>query len=121
MPEGFAVARHSGGERRTRGLDAALAALAGRQHGVVARRQLRALGLRDDAIDLRLRRGRLHIVHRGVYAVGHRLLSRDATFMAAVLVSGDAVLSHRSAAVLWGLIAAARRDVEISVPRSLRP
>lgn len=121
MPDAFDVDRRNGGERRTRGLDAALAALAGRQHGVVARRQLQALGLGDDAIDLRLRRGRLHAVHRGVYAVGHRVLSRDATFMAAVLVAGDAVLSHRSAAVLWGLTTAERRDVEISVPRALRP
>jgi Protein of unknown function (DUF559) len=56
-----------------------------------------------------------------VYAVGHRVLSREATFMAAVLVTGDAVLSHRSAAVLWDLTAGERRDVEISVPRALRP
>jgi predicted transcriptional regulator of viral defense system len=121
MPDPFDVDRHCGGERRTRGLDAALATLAGRQHGVVARRQLRALGLGDDAIDLRLRRGRLHTVHRGVYAVGHAITSREGTFMAAVLAGGDAVLSHRSAAALWGVIAAERQDVEISVPRALRP
>ena len=81
-----------------------MAALAGRQHGVVERGQLRALGLGDDAIDLRLREGRLHRVHAGVFAVGHAIVSRNGRWMAAVLAMGEgAVLSHRSAAAFWGL------------------
>jgi predicted transcriptional regulator of viral defense system len=47
-------------------------ALAARQHGVVTRAQLRELGMSDHAIEYRLRRGRLHRVRRGVYAVGGR-------------------------------------------------
>ncbi len=44
-------------------------------------------------------------MHRGVYAVGHLNLTRNAHFMAAVLACGDeAALSHFSAAVLWGLL-----------------
>ena len=79
--------------------DVELAALAGRQYGVVARRQL---GLGQDAIDHRCRAGRLHRVHRGVYAVGHLGLGQEARWLAAVLACGDgAVLSHRSAATLW--------------------
>jgi very-short-patch-repair endonuclease len=81
--------------------DIELAALAGRQYGVVARRQL---GLGQDAIDHRCRAGRLHRVHRGVYAVGHLGLGQEARWLAAVLACGDgAVLSHRSAATLWGI------------------
>jgi very-short-patch-repair endonuclease len=39
-----------------------------------------------------------------VFAVGHRLLMREGRWMAAVLAMGEgAVLSHRSAAALWGL------------------
>jgi hypothetical protein len=71
---------------------------------VVARYQLEALGFEETAISRRLRAGRLHQVHAGVFAVGHRLVSREGRWMAAVLAMGDgAVLSHRSAAALWGL------------------
>jgi very-short-patch-repair endonuclease len=85
--------------------DEAIAELARRQHGVLARAQLRALGVRDDAIDWQVRRRRLHRVHRAVYAVGHLNLTRNGRFMAAVLACGEeAALSHFSAAVLWGML-----------------
>ena len=84
--------------------DPELATLATRQFGVVAHRQLRALGFTDDQIDWRIRTGRLHPVHRGVYAVGHRRLKRERWWMAAVLACGpDALLSHGDGAVLWGI------------------
>src|ERR1700750_2009365 len=74
----------------------AMAVLAARQHGVVARRQLTELGLTRHEVARMLRRGRLHVVHRGVFAVGHRRLTRDGLRMAAVLAAGaGAVLSHR--------------------------
>lgn len=101
--------------------DRAIARLAGRQHGVVARRQLVALPLGAGAIDHRLRRGRLHPLHRGVYAVGHRALSREGRWMAAVLAGGNgAALSHRSAGALWGILPNARTDAEITVPVTRR-
>jgi very-short-patch-repair endonuclease len=76
--------------------------LAARQHGVVARRQLNELGLTRHAITHALASGRLHRVRRGVYAVGHRPLSREAEWLAAVLVVGrTSVLSHQSAGALW--------------------
>lgn len=82
-----------------------IAALADRQHGVVARRQLTELGLGSEAIKKRIRTGRLHGIHRGVYAVGRRRVDMRGTWLAAVLACGDgAVLSHRSAAALWGLM-----------------
>lgn len=81
-----------------------MAKLATRQHGVVAFSQLAALGLGPRAIERRLRDGRLHPLHRDVYAVGHTRLSQRGRWWAAVLAYGEgALLSHRSAAALWGL------------------
>jgi very-short-patch-repair endonuclease len=83
-----------------------IAALAERQHGVVSSAQLRAADVRQGAIELRVRRGRLHHVHRGVYAVGHSRLTQRGRLWAAVLACGGvdaAVLSHRAAAGAWDL------------------
>jgi Transcriptional regulator, AbiEi antitoxin/AbiEi antitoxin C-terminal domain/Protein of unknown function (DUF559) len=121
MRDAFDVEPEMRAERRTHRVETALAALAGRQHGVVARAQLLDLGLGRRAIAHRIELGRLHPIHRGVYAVGHRVLSREAVYMAAVLVApGAAVLSHRSAAALWGIRHTDRAAVEITVPRALR-
>ena len=85
-------------------IDVALAALAGRQHGVASRSQLLALGFTDADVTRRMKAARLHAVHRGVFAVGHRVLTLEGRWMAAVLAGGDgAVLSHASAAAAWDL------------------
>jgi hypothetical protein len=82
----------------------AIAALAERQHGVVARRQLRALGLSDTEITTRTAAGYLQPIFRETFAVGHRQVDRRARMLAAVLACGDgAILSHGSAAELIGL------------------
>src|SRR5262245_3293644 len=92
-----------GTPEQSRGIDSQISALAERQHGVVGREQLLRLGCGRRAIAGRLRSGRLHALHAGVYAVGHSVLSRQGHWMAAVLACGpDAVLSHRSAAAHWG-------------------
>src|SRR3954451_18554662 len=78
-----------------------------RQHGVVARRQL---GWSAAQVKTALAAGRLHEVHRGVYAVGHRRLSMRGRWMAGVLATGG-VLSHRSAAALHGI----RRSTAVEV------
>ena len=63
------------------------------------------LGFDKSGIDTRVRRGHLLVVHQGVYAVGHRKLTQEGRWMAAVLACGEgAVLSHRSAGQLWGLV-----------------
>jgi predicted transcriptional regulator of viral defense system len=81
-----------------------LARLAARQHGVVSLAQVRALGLGARGAQHRAAAGALHRVRRGVYAVGHPLLTPDGARMAAVLACGPgAVLSHRSAGAAWGL------------------
>jgi very-short-patch-repair endonuclease len=101
--------------------DAAIAALADRQYGAVARRQLIALGIGPRAIEHRLAKGRLHPLYRGVYAVGDRALPPEAAWMAGLLAAGPgAVLSHRSAAVVWRIV---RRDgvlVEATTPVARR-
>jgi very-short-patch-repair endonuclease len=93
----------------------AVARLARCQHGVVARRQLLALGFSSDQIGRRIRRGSLHVVQRGVYAAGHPVLSIRGRWLAAVLTCGnDAVLSHRSAGELWGVIARSEQRIEVT-------
>lgn len=88
------------------------------QHWVVTHDQLRALGLGSDSIRHRVEAGRLHPVHRGVYAVGRPALEREGRWLAAVLACGDdALLSHRSAAALWGLVRSSPgHDVEVVTP-----
>jgi very-short-patch-repair endonuclease len=107
--------------RPTPPVDAAIAALAARQHGVVALGQLAGLGLDRNAVAYRVRVGRLHRLHPGVFAVGHAVVTRRGRFMAAVLSCGDrALLSHRSAAVHWGLLSDTGARAEVSTPRQRR-
>jgi very-short-patch-repair endonuclease len=111
----------TGGEREARARDAAVWALVRRQHGVVARRQLLELGLGARRIERRIASGRLHPVWRGVYAVGRPQLERHGRWWAAVLAGGPgAVLSHGSAAALWGFGEERAGIVEISVPARRR-
>jgi hypothetical protein len=95
--------------------------LAARQHGVVAAAQLGALGISPDAISHRISSGRLHPVFRGVYAVGHAAISLEARWLAAVMACGEgALLSHRSAAALWGIHQDAPARVDVSVEAARR-
>lgn len=105
--------------------DASIARIAGRQHGVLSLTQLNDCGVDPSGVTRRVAAGRLHRIHRGVYAVGHAALSDEGRWMAAVLACGEsAVLSHRSAARLWGILAAsgrgwsgpARSCVDVTVP-----
>ena len=99
-------------------MDRAIADLASAQYGVVSLPQLTRLGLTRDAVRARVRARKLHPLHRGVYAVGHRVVPRHGHWVAAVLACGPgAVLSHRSAAALWGLIASNRTHVDVTTPR----
>jgi hypothetical protein len=82
-----------------------LAAIAGGQHGVVARRELLDAGVTPQEVRTRLASGALLVEYPGVYRVGHRAPSREARYLAAVKTCGrGAVLSGRASAHLHGLI-----------------
>jgi hypothetical protein len=101
-----------------------VAEIAEEQHGVVSAGQMIGLGLSKDQIFREASIGRLHPVHHGVYAVGHGALSRHGQCHAAVLGCGEgSLLSHRSAAWLWGLTARWQPVVEVTAagPKETRP
>jgi hypothetical protein len=128
MPRETAQNRDIGGSVRSRRQaeedqrpDRAIARLAESQYGVIGRWQLTALGLGEDAIDYRLAVGRPWIVMPRIYAVGQRRLPPLGRSMAAVLSSGPgAVLSHRSAAALWGIRASVAGAIQVTVPSKSR-
>jgi very-short-patch-repair endonuclease len=95
--------------------------LARHQHGVVSSDQLQKVGYTRQAIYHRVRTGRLHPLHRGVYAVGRPHVTDHGRWMAAVIACGaGAVLSHSSAAALWRIGPEARGLVELSLPNLSR-
>jgi hypothetical protein len=95
----------------------AMAGLATRQHGVVALTQLLTLGFGVRAVERRVRDGRLDQLYRNVYSVGHRRLSQRSYWWGAVLAYGDrSLLSHRSAAVLWGLTRQRPGTIDVTAP-----
>lgn len=75
-----------------------------RPYGLVTIAELRNIGIDKHGVHSRIRSGRLHRIHPGVYAVGRRELSQRGLWLAAVLSYPAAVLSHRSAAELWRLL-----------------
>lgn len=85
-------------------IDEAVVALARRQHGAVSTRQLLDAGVGPHAIEARIKRGWLRRLHRGVYAVG--ALESDLTAVAGAILAldGRAILSHRTAATIWGIV-----------------
>jgi hypothetical protein len=102
--------------------DGRVAAAAAREWGVLSRAELLACGVSKTGIDRRVAAGRLHRVHRGVYAVGHTGLTMRGRFLAAVKACGEgSVLSHVSAATLWELLPYdPRRDTDVIAPGKRR-
>ena len=89
------------------------------QHGVVTRSQLLTRGLGTRSIEHRLESGRLYPLWRGIYAVGRPEVGQRGMWMAAVLSCGPgALLSHLSAAALWGIFRDAER-LEVVVPANV--
>lgn len=99
--------------------EAAIVALAERQHALITLPQLQLHGLGKAAVAKRAKDGRLYRVHRGVYAVGRPSVTQRGRWMAAVLAYGPtAVLSHRSAAALHGLRPDNRAKTDVTQPSS---
>jgi predicted transcriptional regulator of viral defense system len=93
-----------------------VAELAGRQHGVVARRQLLAAGVSNAAIGRMAASGWLIRLHAGVYAVAGRQLETHGRWMGAVLAGGpNALLSHTSAGALWRIVDPIPGPVHVTV------
>ena len=87
------------------------------QYGVVARWQLMDVGVSERAIEGRVAAGRLHPLHPGVYAVGHPRIPQEGWWMVAILSVGPAaVLSHRSAAMLWELRSYSNEVLHVTAP-----
>lgn len=102
-------------------IDPPLSELAGKQHGVVATRQLLRLGYSHNRTAVLVAKGWLHRLHRGVFAVGHTRLTVKGRWMAAVLACGpDAVLSHRSAAALHDLRPIPGGEIDVTAPSGHR-
>lgn len=88
----------------SRSVDAAVAAIAARQHGVIARDQALDAGLTRNRIARRLNAGRWERMHRGVYRIAGAPPSWEQRLMAGWLAVGpDASVSHRSALRLFGV------------------
>jgi predicted transcriptional regulator of viral defense system len=87
------------------------------QNGLITLEQLEVHGLSVQAIHERLLAGRLYRIHQGVYSLTPRVMTERGKFMAAVLACGpDAVLSHRSAAYLWGLVDEWEEPIDVTAP-----
>jgi hypothetical protein len=111
----------TGGPAATHPIDAALAAVAARQHGLVTIDDLRAAGLDTRAVSKRVARCVLHRRHRGVYAVGHAVLSRDAEWLAAALGGGSGTTVGRwSAAEVHALTRKPAALITVLSPRRRR-
>jgi hypothetical protein len=126
MAEAWREPDDSRPELATRPLDAAIAVIARAQHGVISMQQLADLGVAQRAVSHRVAAGRLHRLHRGVYAVGHTILTERGRWMAAVLAyGGDAALCHASAAALWDIRRSNAMWIDVAVPtaagRAKRP
>lgn len=99
-------------------VDREVARLAKRQGGKVSRAQARGLGLSDDEIDGRLKRGVFHHDHRGVLAVGHVRVDALSRWWGALLACPGSVLSHWTAAAAWDLLPLRGTYVHITVSTS---
>lgn len=87
------------------------------QGGVVSLDQLRGEGVSRQLAAERAEASQLHRIHRGVYAVGHRSISRATHLRAALLACGEgAVISHATAAAFWGLYDEWPRLIDVTVP-----
>jgi len=75
------------------------------QWGILRRGDLATLGVHGRRICRWAIKGSLHELHPGVYALGHRAISRKAEFLAATWwCGGDAALADESACAFYGWV-----------------
>ncbi|MGH2670262.1 MAG: type IV toxin-antitoxin system AbiEi family antitoxin domain-containing protein, partial [bacterium] len=99
--------------------DARVASLAAAQYGAFSRRQAAELGATKNAIRHRIDVGRWeHAAPPHVFRLAGAPTTWRQVLMVACLAWGvGAVISHRTAAALWGLAGFAPGRVELTVPR----
>jgi very-short-patch-repair endonuclease len=78
-----------------------------------------AAGVGGETIDRALRAGKLHRLHRGIYAtVAPELLTEEGRLVAALLATGEgALLSHGTAAWRWRIVPAPPSVITVATPR----
>jgi predicted transcriptional regulator of viral defense system len=97
--------------------DEGIARICQGQQGLIALAQLEACGLTRQGVQERVVAGRLHRIHQSVYSLTPSVMTERGRFMAAVLACGpEAVLSHRSAAYLWGLVESWEEPTDVTAP-----
>src|SRR4051812_33888906 len=113
-----ALSRYMREERRPSRVEQGVVRLAGTQDGVIAVRQLRALGADKSWVDRRRSMGWLAPVFRGVYGIGHPPRTRRGWYFAALLAGGErSVLSHLTAGSVHRMTDHAGR-IHLGVPRT---
>jgi hypothetical protein len=101
----------------TTSADARAARLAAGQWSVLSLHELRACGLTYSAVKVRVARGILHPLYRGVFAWGHHNIPVEGRWLAAVKACGPlAVLSHYAAAALYALVKWDGRPFDVTAP-----
>jgi very-short-patch-repair endonuclease len=99
-----------------RGLEREIARIARRQDNVITLAQLLDAGLGQRGVRHRVKAGAMQRLHRGVFLLGAAPPSRMARARAAVMACGEgAVVSHRSAAEMFGLLPETDREVDVTV------
>lgn len=100
-------------------IEASVRSLSEQQHGVVGRRQLHALGFTDPGIDALDRRAAFEHLSCEVLRLQGTPQTPLTRAMSAVLDSpSGAILSHQSAAALWGVPGFdLRGDFHVTIPR----
>ena len=93
-------------------VEAVLARIASRQHGVVTRAQLLGAGVTDDEVRHRLDCGALLREHWGVYRVGHRAPSVEARYVAAVFACVEGLSDEVCVVVVTDSALVAGKDTD---------
>ncbi len=97
----------------------AVVALTEEHHGLLRLGDLLALGYHPRHVRRLVLAGLVHQLHPGVYAVGHRAISRHAQFLAAVWWAGDdAAISHETGAAFYTWVPDELPDIHVSVPHA---
>jgi hypothetical protein len=96
--------------------------LLARQDGIIGRSQALEFGLSPDSMRNRVRAAGWQRIQRGVYATFSGEMMREAQLWAALLRAGPAaVLSHQTAAELYGLLKQPSASIHLTVPATVNP